>query len=89
MNFDKLGDYLTVGDHDGRVIIFKYTSKDEDGYPHLSFYDEIIAFDPDYDYAGLIEIPPKINALAWIPKYSGSSAGFLVANDKYIKLYSL
>ena len=89
MSFDHLGDYLSVGDHDGRVIIFKFTDKDEDGYPNLSFYDEILAFDPDYDYAGLIEIPPKVNALSWIPTFRDKYSWLLVANDKYVKLFSV
>ena len=67
LTFDHSGNYLSVGDHDGRVIIFKFMEADAEGLPHLGFYDEILAFEPDYDYAGLIEIPSTINALAWVP----------------------
>jgi hypothetical protein len=41
--FDPSGTYLSLGDNDGRLILFKY-SLDEDGYPHLSYHDEIDAF---------------------------------------------
>ena len=67
MTFDPQGEYLSVGDHNGRVIIFKFTEADEDGFPHLGFYDEIEAFEIDYDFAGLIDIPTKVNALTWVP----------------------
>ncbi len=67
LTFDQSGHYLSVGDHDGRVIIFKFKESDDLGLPHLGFYYEILAFEPDYDYAGLIEIPSTINALTWVP----------------------
>ena len=67
LTFDHSGQYLSVGDHYGRVIIFKCKEADEEGLPHLGYYDEILAFEPDYDFAGLIEIPSTINALAWVP----------------------
>lgn len=67
LTFDHSGHYLSVGDHCGRVIIFKCKEADAEGLPHLDYYDEIFAFEPDYDYAGLIEIPSTINALTWVP----------------------
>ena len=89
LTFDHTGNFLTAGDHDGRVIIFKFNEFDDEGYPHLSFYDEILAFEPDYDYAGLIEIPPVINSVAWVPDFDSEISRILVANDKYIKMYHL
>jgi hypothetical protein len=67
LTFDHSGQYLSVGDHYGRVIIFKFKEADAEGLPYLNFYDEILAFEPDYDFAGLIEIPSTINALTWVP----------------------
>lgn len=67
LTFDHSGQYLSVGDHDGRVIIFKFKEEDAERLPHMNFYYEILAFEPDYDFSGLIEIPSTINALTWVP----------------------
>ncbi len=92
MTFDREGNYLTVGDNDGRVVIFKFHESqvdEDDPYPYIDFYDEIIAFDPDYDCAKMIEIAPSITGLSWLPSRGNPRSHLLISNEKTIKLFSL
>jgi len=82
---------LSLGDHDGRIVISSFCEKyDEEcgrTLPHLQFFDEIYAFDMEFNFQKLIEVPPKVNAIEWLNK--GDYNKFLAANEKCIKLYSI
>ena len=41
ISFDKTGDYLAVGDHGGRVIIFKYIDLKNSRYFDYRYFTEI------------------------------------------------
>jgi hypothetical protein len=75
MTFDKEGGFLSVGDHDGRVVIFTYvepslemrmenvnpdirqTPEDlESKYPKLEFFEEIFAFDPEFNFQKCVDV---------------------------------
>ena len=53
----------------------------------MQFFDEIYAFDMEFNFQKLIEVPPKVNAIEWLNK--GDYNKFLAANEKCIKLYSI
>lgn len=69
MTFDKEGKFLSVGDHDGRVVVFSFVEPSmedkmdvqdsnqdarpeqmEKLYPKLEYFEEIFAFDPEFNF---------------------------------------
>lgn len=88
MTFDKEGKFLSVGDNDGRIVVF--TIKDdekENGMPQLQFFEEIFAFDYEFNSQKSIDISAKVTALEWVNRgYNGCRPSFLAANEKSIKL---
>jgi serine/threonine-protein phosphatase 2A regulatory subunit B len=89
INFDKTGEFLSVGDKGGRVIIFKrIRSKKKSRVDDFEYFTEFQSHEPGFDYLKSAEIEEKINAIEWINNKS-SSLQLLSANDKTIKLWKL
>ena len=62
----------------------------ESKYPKLEFFEEIFAFDPEFNFQKCIDVAPKITAIEWLNRgYKGLKPQLLVSNEKHIKLYSL
>lgn len=91
MTFDKEGRFLSVGDNDGRIVVFSFKEDDDfKGMPQLQFFEEIFAFDPEFNSQKCIDIAPRVTALEWLNRgYSGSRPQFLACNEKSIKLIKL
>jgi hypothetical protein len=95
-----------VGDHDGRLVIFTYKEVEEDissivdqseereplkaQVPQLQFFDEIFAFEMEFNIQKCIDIMPKITAIEWLNQnYEGYRPRFLVSSEKSIKLFDI
>lgn len=92
LTFDKSGKYLSVGDHDGRIVIFTFNDTAEGARvpPQLQFYEEIFAFEPEFQFQDIIEITPKITSIEWLNRgYQGRRPSFLASNEKGVKLFQL
>jgi serine/threonine-protein phosphatase 2A regulatory subunit B len=88
IGFDKTGDFLSVGDKGGRVIVFKrIRSKKKSRVDDFEYFTEFQSHEPGFDYLKSAEIEEKINSIEWINK--SSSLQLLSANDKNIKLWKL
>jgi serine/threonine-protein phosphatase 2A regulatory subunit B len=89
IEFDKTGEFLSVGDKGGRVIVFKrIRSKKKSRVDDFEYFTEFQSHEPGFDYLKSAEIEEKINAMEWINNKS-SSLQMLSANDKTIKLWRL
>jgi serine/threonine-protein phosphatase 2A regulatory subunit B len=87
--FDKTGEFLSVGDRGGRVIIFKRSrQKKKSRVDEFDYFNEFQSHEPGFDYLKSTEIEEKINSIEWINNES-SPLGLLTCNDKSIKLWKL
>lgn len=84
--FDKTGNYLAVGDHGGRVIIFKYIDLKNSRYFDYRYFTEIQSHEPEFDHLKSIELDEKINSIEFIKNNHGSLK-MLTTNDRVIKLW--
>jgi len=84
--FDKTGNYLAVGDHGGRVIVFKYIDLKNSRYFDYRYFTEIQSHEPEFDHLKSIELDEKINSIEFINNNS-SSLRMLTTNDRVIKLW--
>lgn len=67
MNFDKQGDYLSVGDKGGWVIIFKRVkNKKKSWVDDFEYFSEFQSHEPGFDYLKSTEIEEKVNAIEWV-----------------------
>lgn len=115
LTFDKEGLFLSVGDHDGRIVVFSFKISDEgpglkklsgdlhpaedeeegerhsprpQQSPQLQFFEEIFAFDPEFNFQKSIEVSQQVTALEWMNRgYYGHRPCLLAANEKIIKLF--
>jgi serine/threonine-protein phosphatase 2A regulatory subunit B len=86
ISFDKTGNYLAVGDHGGRVIIFKYIDLKNSRYFDYRYFTEIQSHEPEFDHLKSIELDEKINSIEFINNNS-TSLRMLTTNDRVIKLW--
>lgn len=67
MNFDKQGDYLSVGDKGGRVIVFKRVkNKKKSRVDDFEYFSEFQSHEPGFDYLKSTEIEEKVNSIEWV-----------------------
>ena len=89
INFDKTGEYLSVGDKGGRVIIFKrIRSKKRSRVDDFEYFTEFQSHEPGFDYLKSAEIEEKINSIEWI-NIGRTPLRLLTTNDKVIKLWRI
>lgn len=89
ISFDQTGEYLSVGDKGGRVIVFKrIRSKKRSRVDDYEYFTEFQSHEPGFDYLKSAEIEEKINSLEWI-NVGNSPLQLLTTNDKTIKLWKV
>ena len=66
IKFDKTGSYIAVGDHGGRVIVFKYHELKNSRYFDYRYFTEIQSHEPEFDHLKSIELDEKVNAIEFI-----------------------
>ena len=58
--------------------------------PQLQFFEEIFAFEPEFQFQDIIEISPKVTAIEWLNRgYQGRRPCLIAANEKTVKLFQL
>ncbi len=90
MAFNKTGDYITLGDNAGRLIVFQQNTiqKAKKRYEEFNYITEIQSHYKDFDYLKSVDIEERINAIEWLYP-SNNSLLMLSTNDKTIKLWKL
>ncbi|KMZ72684.1 55 kDa B regulatory subunit of phosphatase 2A [Zostera marina] len=103
IQFDKTGDFLAVGDHGGRLILFERVyakppySREElersngaatSVLPRYTYLTEIQSHEPEIDHLYSLEIEEKINKLRWCPTLN-NSLFILSTNNRTIKLWKI
>jgi serine/threonine-protein phosphatase 2A regulatory subunit B len=84
--FDKSGNYLAVGDHGGRVIVFKYVDLKNSRYFDYRYFTEMQSHEPEFDHLKSIELDEKINVIEFLNNKTGALK-MLTTNDRIIKLW--
>lgn len=87
MSFDKRGDYLSVGDRGGRVIIFE--RKIENGQEDFDYFTEFQSHTKTYDTLLSSDISEQIKSIEWLNNGNCSKPMLLTQNDRVVKLWRL
>jgi serine/threonine-protein phosphatase 2A regulatory subunit B len=85
VSFDSTGQFLSVGDNFGRVIVFNRAEDEKTKIPEYRFITELRAQQDDFDVLRSEKIEPKIVDIKWV-KSPGTSLNFLTASEKNINL---
>ena len=66
--FDKSGDYLTVGDRAGRLILFQRNlhTKSKTPFNEFVYLTEIQSHYKEFDFLQSTDIEEKINCIEWL-----------------------
>lgn len=64
MAFDKFGQFISVGDRGGRVIVFQRVV--EDGVTDFDYLTEFQSHESAFDPLNSTQIPEKLNAMEWL-----------------------
>ena len=90
LSFDKSGDFLTVGDRAGRLILFQRNlhTKSKTPFNEFVYLTEIQSHYKEFDFLQSTDIEGKINWIEWINS-PGENMMILSANDKTIKLWKI
>ena len=89
IRFDKTGDYLSVGDRGGRIIVFKRLIHKK--RPHLidyGYFTEFQSHEQEFDVLKSMDIDEKINQIEWV-NMGGRGLQLLTTNDKTVKLWKI
>lgn len=88
--FDKSGNYLTVGDRAGRLILFQRNlhTKSKMPFNEFVYLTEIQSHYKEFDFLQSTDIEEKINCIEWINQ-PNENMMILSANDKTIKLWKI
>lgn len=89
--FDQTGDYISVGDKGGRIILFKRaqgTSKGSSKVIDYGYFNEFQSHESEFDELKSTEIEEKINRIEWLNRQY-HSLFMLTTNDKKIKLWKI
>ena len=90
LTFDQTGDFISVGDKGGRIILFKKFQGSKSGSKHIDYeyYNEFQSHESEFDELKSVAIEEKINRIEWTNKhYHGLF--LLSTNDKKIKLWKI
>ena len=89
IDFDRTGEFLSVGDNGGRVIIFqRMVIKKKSNLVEFGYYTEFQSHDQEFDVLKSVDIEEKINAVEWI-NTPGRRLSLLTTNDKSIKFWKI
>lgn len=88
--FDKSGNYLSVGDRAGRLILFQRNlhTKSKMPFNEFVYLTEIQSHYKEFDFLQSTDIEEKINCIEWINQPNENML-ILSANDKTIKLWKI
>jgi len=85
VEFDRSGEYLSVGYQCGQVVVFRNSSGDT-----FKFHTQFESHHPEFDFLTSLEIEEKIATMRWVPqKYHNNARMLFTANDKTIKLWKM
>eukprot|EP01017_Pseudomicrothorax_dubius_P004316 TRINITY_DN1083_c0_g1_i3.p1 TRINITY_DN1083_c0_g1~~TRINITY_DN1083_c0_g1_i3.p1 ORF type:complete len:425 (-),score=120.71 TRINITY_DN1083_c0_g1_i3:156-1430(-) len=87
LSFDTTGNFLSLGDKAGRLIVFKNISKNS-SRPEYEYLTELQSHVKEFDYLKSKEIDEKINDIQWL-RPQGNNMYILTTNDKTIKLWKI
>lgn len=80
ISFDHTGNYLSVGDRGGRIIIFeKTTSPQGEDYEYST---EFQSHKSVFDVLNSVDVPQTVTSIEWLNKAPTSKPQLLVSNDK-------
>ena len=89
ISFDTTGNFLSLGDKAGRLIIFqKSATKNKKGFTEYQYFSELQSHMREFDYLKSTDIEEKINAIQWL-RPNGKNMFCLTTNDKTIKLWKI
>eukprot|EP00467_Chlorarachnion_reptans_P025511 CAMPEP_0114491146 /NCGR_PEP_ID=MMETSP0109-20121206/2838_1 /TAXON_ID=29199 /ORGANISM="Chlorarachnion reptans, Strain CCCM449" /LENGTH=1009 /DNA_ID=CAMNT_0001667847 /DNA_START=113 /DNA_END=3142 /DNA_ORIENTATION=+ len=91
LQLDPSGNYIAIGDSQGRIGIFDASDSYGNGIEvddPYQFYEEFVSHHPDFDTLYSRRIPTNIIAVEWLKKES-RSLHVLATNEKTIKLWRL
>ena len=88
LQFDRQGDYLSVGDLGGRMIIFERV-KDEKGEIDFEYLTEFQAHEKTFDTLNSCEVPEELTAIEWINTVKVPKPSLLTANSRCVKLWRI
>jgi len=90
LSFDKSGDFLSVGDRAGRLILFQRNlhTKSKTPFNEFVYLTEIQSHYKEFDFLQSADIEEKINCIEWI-NAPNENMMILSANDKTIKLWKI
>ena len=83
LQFNQNGTFLASGDVSGRIVVFRYNSKDS-----IEFVTQVHAHKSEFDYLRSELSEPRICAIRWIPKNTLNPM-FLTTNMHESKLWCL
>ena len=90
MRFDPSGQFLAVGDNNGRVILFEHNEQIQKKKTRfaMKYIEEFQSHEKEFDQLKSTDIEEKINAIEWIEK-GGQAKFLLTSNDKSVKLWKI
>eukprot|EP00466_Bigelowiella_natans_P000523 jgi/Bigna1/125853/aug1.1_g561 len=88
LQLDPSGNYIAIGDSQGRIGIFDASESNGVNDDPYQFYEEFVSHHPDFDTLYSRRIPTNIIAVEWLKKES-RSLHVLATNEKTIKLWRL
>jgi len=87
ITFDKRGDFLSVGDRGGRVIIFE--RKCEQGVDDFDYFTEFQSHTKSFDTLNSTDISEEVTGIEWLNNGSCQKPMLLTCNSRIIKLWRL
>ena len=88
ITFDKRGNYLSVGDRGGRIIIFEKV-KNEQGLDDFDYFTEFQAHTKSFDVLNSSDISEEITAIEWLNKAQCTKPMVMTCNARTVKLWRL
>lgn len=87
ISFCKRGDFLSVGDRGGRVIIFE--RKFEQGHEDFDYFTEFQSHTKAFDVLNSTDISEEITAIEWLNNGNQQKPLLLTQNDRVVKMWKL
>lgn len=94
LSFDSSGNFLSIGDHAGRIILFKIPSESDQLINNkYEYYSEVIdslskfqSYTNEFDYLKSMPIHEKIVDMCWL-RHQGRYIKMITANSQSIKIW--
>lgn len=90
LQFDSTGNYLSLGDKAGRLIIFENMSppKGKTKMFDYQYLTELQSHNKEFDTLKTCEVEERINQIQWL-RHEGKNMYLLSTNDKTVKLWKI